>query len=730
MYTETFGGANIFPAQVSLLVLNMTANETLAWPVEQALPGEDVMAWILEVTATAGLSITFPDATLAGNGQAILVNNVGAQTVTLKNNAGGTIGTVASGVVKQLYLADNTTAAGTWRIFTFGTGASSADAAALAGAGLKAITTTLNVKIAPTLDNTTPKALSDAMRATAQVWTGGVGAWSLPTPVSVGSDWFLYLRNEGTGDLTVTPLAGTINGDAALTLGVGDSAIVFTDGTNYYTIAASSGGAGFFDYTTINVAGTGNYTLTGGELDRIAYKLTGVLTGARNIIVPATVEQYWVNNATSAAFDLTVKTLAGTGVVVPQGASMLLYSDGSNVVAAEGAPLTGLMPVTLGGTGLATVAQGDIIYASAANVFARLAKNASATRYLSNTGASNGPAWAQVDLSTGVTGRLPFANLTQAAALSVFGNFSNVVADMAPIVGAADQVLRVTAGGVSLVFGAINLAAAAAVGGTLGATNGGTDQGAVTQGDLLYSAAANAWTRLAKDATGLKVLTNQGASNGPQWNYERYTAGGAANSAYTFVIGDQWSWIPHTEAATPRVWTIPTNASVAYPIGTMIGIDNRASSGAITLTAAGGVTLDGHGAGGVAASIVILPGYKAIIVKMASDTWLCFTDTPTTSGVGTQYAGWAQAAAATQKVNTAATGWVASNPATGQITWTHNLALSSANDMVVSPALLGTGGDDRTIIVQLGTNSFNIFTADVGSGAVDVDTSFIAVRIA
>lgn len=726
-YTETFGGANIFPAQVSLLKLNLTADTELAWPVEQALPGSDVMAWILEITATAGLSITFPDATLAGEGQAILVNNVGAQIVTLKNNAGGVIGTVASGVVKQLYLEDNTTAAGTWRIFTFGTGASSADAAALAGAGLKAITTTLNVKIAPTLSAVTPRSLLDAYRATAQVWTGGVGAWALPDPATVGSDWFLYLRNQGTGDLTITPAAGDIDDDTDLVLGVGDSTIVFTDGSDYFTIAFSAGGSGTFDYTSINVAGTGNYTLTGGEIGRQAYKLTGVLTGARNIIVPATVDQYWINNATSGAFALTVKTLAGTGVVVPTGVSMVLYSDGSSVIAGEGVPASGLIPVVIGGTGLTTVVQGDILYASAANVFSRLAKSASATRYISNTGASNGPAWAQVDLSTGVTNRLPYSGLDQGAALSVLGNASNVVANINQIVGAADQVLRVSPGGTSLVFGAIVLSSTSAVTGSLGPQNGGTGQAAVTLGDLLYGDAANSWARLGKDATGLKVLTNQGTSNVPQWNYQRYTAGAAANSAYQFVAGDAWSWIPHTEAATARVWTIPTNATVAFQLGTMIGIDNRSGSGAITLTPAGGVTLDGHGSSG---AIVILPGYKAIIVKMASDTWMCLTDTPTTSGVGTMYAGWVQAAAATQKVNTAAAGWVASNPGVGTITVTHNLGLSSANDMAVVASFMGVGGDDRTIILQLGVNSFNIFTADVGSGAVDVDINFHALRIA
>ncbi|ANS02898.1 hypothetical protein [uncultured Mediterranean phage uvDeep-CGR0-KM22-C158] len=54
--------------------------------------------------------------------------------------------------------------------------------------------------------------------------------------------------------------------------------------------------------------------------------------------------------------------------------------------------------------------QGDLIYGSAANTPARLAKDANSTRSLTNTGTSNNPAWAQVALATGVSGTLPVAN--------------------------------------------------------------------------------------------------------------------------------------------------------------------------------------------------------------------------------------------------------------------------------------------------------------------------------
>ncbi len=65
---------------------------------------------------------------------------------------------------------------------------------------------------------------------------------------------------------------------------------------------------------------------------------------------------------------------------------------------------------TAGGTGLTSYAQGDLLYYNSGTTLTALPKNTSATRYLSNTGSSNNPAWAQVDLTNGVTGTLPVAN--------------------------------------------------------------------------------------------------------------------------------------------------------------------------------------------------------------------------------------------------------------------------------------------------------------------------------
>lgn len=61
-------------------------------------------------------------------------------------------------------------------------------------------------------------------------------------------------------------------------------------------------------------------------------RVTGALTATRNVVVQTAEKLYTIINATSGGFSIVAKTSAGTGISIPPGASMNVYSDGTNVV--------------------------------------------------------------------------------------------------------------------------------------------------------------------------------------------------------------------------------------------------------------------------------------------------------------------------------------------------------------------------------------------------------------
>src|SRR6478752_2922313 len=373
-FNELFGGNTLLASNISYLSLTISTDTELQWPLEQQVGGTDVVATIIDLTASApGLNVDMPDATLVSTGYSALFNNVGGQTVTIRDEEGGTIISLASGTAWYVYLVDNTDAAGTWRTFQLGASISVANAAALAGAGLKAIASTLNTRV-PVTTKAVNYNVQDSDRAVALVWTSGVGTFTLEAAGTVGSDWYCMIKNLGSGDLTVSPPSGTIDGAVSKTFAAGSSSIVVCDGTNYFTVGfGGSTSSSSFSVITINVAGSGDYTLSGAELGQVGYKFTGILTGNRNIIVPGSTAEYWVDNSTTGAFSLFIKTVAQVpGVEVLQGDRNILYCDATNVLSAETSTVTFPIPIAQGGTGstTATTARTALNAASlAANTF-------------------------------------------------------------------------------------------------------------------------------------------------------------------------------------------------------------------------------------------------------------------------------------------------------------------------------------------------------------------------
>ena len=334
-YVDVFGGTTLPPSEFKAQTLALTADASLFWPYNYTGTG-NIVAKLNSLTSTGAYNLTFPDATQVSNGEDSLWINNSAFTITLKDSTGGVIGTVAAGVSKYVFLKDNSTAAGTWAIFTYGTGTSAADASALAGYGLKATSTTISQAIPLTETSLAVIVSATTSRAQAYVFTGGSTTCTFPSAVTAGADFFFYVKNGGTGTITLTPVGGDqVDNVSSLGLNPQESCIVFSSGNDWHTIGL--GRSTIYQFTKLvkDLTGISSYTLTSSDASNKLLQFTGAPSGATTITVPAVVAIYYVEISTSNAFTVTLKTAAGAGVTIAQNARSILYCDGVNVVSAQ-----------------------------------------------------------------------------------------------------------------------------------------------------------------------------------------------------------------------------------------------------------------------------------------------------------------------------------------------------------------------------------------------------------
>ena len=359
-YNSPFTGNVIQPTDVSYRAITLAANTQLEWPINGNAT-DDYAARIMEVTASsAGLSLYMPPANQASVGQDAMIRNVGATTFTVKDYAGAnTIVSIPAGEARYIYITANPTVTGTWGIIAFGIGSSGADAATLAGYGLLAIGQTLNQSQPVTTFASNYTAIATD-RSSTYVWTGGAGTLTLSGATALADNWFMFLRNSGTGALTVACSGGdVINGSASLILQPSDSCIIVCSGAAFYTVGL--GKSTQFNFTQLTKAVTGGtITLTAAEASNVILKFTGTLSSNATIIVPQTVQVYYVQNATvGGASNYTIKLTTNTGgseATIASNQQATLICDSVNLVNANtvlaGASSIGLIDGTVGSPAL------------------------------------------------------------------------------------------------------------------------------------------------------------------------------------------------------------------------------------------------------------------------------------------------------------------------------------------------------------------------------------------
>lgn len=349
-YNSPFTGNVIQPTDVSFESISLSSNTQLFWPFD----GDGTQTYaarIMEVSATTtSLQLWMPPANQASVGQDALIKNTGSNTfVVYDYNGQNTITSIAAGQAKYIYIETNPTTAGTWGVIAFGVGSSNVDASALAGYGLLAVGATLNQSNQVTTFSSGTTATA-AMRAQTYVWTGGVGTFTLPLSTTLGNNWFMSLKNNSSSALTVACSGSDVfNGSSTVILQPNDSCMIVTDGLgSYYSVGLGKSTLFNFSQFTKNVTG-GSYTLTNTEASNVIQKYTGTLTSTQTILLPPTIQVYYINNATSGSYNL-VFGVQGSG-----GATASISANNTAIIICDSVNIINATTAILGSTSIALI---------------------------------------------------------------------------------------------------------------------------------------------------------------------------------------------------------------------------------------------------------------------------------------------------------------------------------------------------------------------------------------
>jgi len=121
-------------------------------------------------------------------------------------------------------------------------------------------------------------------------------------------------------------------------------------------------------------------------------------------------------------------------------------------------------------------------------------------------------------------------------------------------------------------------------------------------------------------ATGFPAVTGDVLSAAMYNGLTTFTINADNTTDYTAVLADQYQVLEVMNKATAIAFKLPTNASVAFPVGTCITVLNK-GAGVCTISAVTPGTTTVLSAGAVAASPTLAQYKTAACIKTATDTW-------------------------------------------------------------------------------------------------------------
>jgi hypothetical protein len=403
----------------------------------------------------------------------------------------------------------------------------------------------------------------------------------------------------------------------------------------------------------VTMSGTTTLSLTNSNAAQDAralyLNLSGTLSGAADLVVPALQKSYLVKNGTTGGYAVTIKVTGQTGVSIPNGKTVWVYNNGTDVVTAvdhiPSLTLGAALPIASGGTGATTLTANNVVIGNGTSAVQFVAPGTSG-----NLLTSNGTTWTSaVPAPGGIEYEVKTANYTAADKEGILadttGGAFTITLPATPATGAQvivadpsgnwgtnnltigrngetisdvaqDLVCDISGASVQLVYDGTTWAVYAQVGG-----NGGTVvtlTGTQTLTNKTLTAPTFTTPVLGTPTSG--ALTNCTADGTDAVGF-RNIPQNSKSADYTLVLADSGKHILHPSAdTTTRTFTIPANSSVAYPIGTALTFINQDSAGVVTIA----ITTDTMrlSPAGTTGSRTLAANGSATCIKLTATEWI------------------------------------------------------------------------------------------------------------